>query len=109
MAKQNISIQFQDESNTFDTLVEALDGDFFTAFRLCEYLSGLVIRIPSKMHKMKIARVLIELDCSQSDVLTSTGISRASYYNLTRLYREECRDYADDYADDPQSATRNTQ
>ncbi len=100
MTKQSNATQFHDESNTFDTLVEALDGDFLAAFRLCEYLSGLVIRIPSKMHRMKLARVLIEIDCSQNDVRESTGISRASYYNLARSYREECRedlDYIDDY------------
>ena len=78
------STQFNDESSTFDTIVEALNGDFLTAFQLCEYLSGLVIRIPSKTHRMKMAKILIEINHSQQDVCGSTGISRASYYNLVK-------------------------
>lgn len=75
------------EQDTFEIIVDALDGDYLAAYSLCTALSGMSIRIPSKMHKMKFAELMYLLSYNKKEILSSTGISRASYYNIIKKRR----------------------
>lgn len=76
--------QYIFEKNIFETINEAVGGDYCLAYRICTIFSGMTVRFPSKMHKMKLAEIMFERGFERQEILDATGISRASFYNILR-------------------------
>lgn len=76
--------QYIFEKNIFETINDAVGGDYCLAYRICTIFSGMTVRFPSKMHKMKLAEIMFERGFERQEILDATGISRASYYNILR-------------------------